>query len=113
MERLRPVGADFRTARDVFRLVATIKAILRDWEYDTASYIDGRLFILVKNAAQTLTDSIEAEEKAIANEQNLQQAIVEMPRAVIENGYKAAIRGGSLMPGGLLAASQLDEPEID
>ena len=113
MERLRLVGADFRTARDVFRLVATIKAILRDWEIDTASCTDGRLFILVNNAAQTLTDSIEAEEKAIANEQTLQQAIVEIPRAVIENGYDAAIRGGSLMPGGLLEASRLDEQEIE
>lgn len=113
MERLRLVGADFRTARDVFRLVATIKAILRDSESDIASCTDGKLFILVNNAAQTLTDSVEEEEKAIANEQNLQQAIVEIPRAVIGNGYKAAIRGGSLMPGGLLEASHLDGREIE
>ena len=113
MERLRLVGADFRTARDVFRLVATIKAILRDWESDTASCTDGKLFMLVNNAAQTLTDSLEAEGKAIANEQNLQQTFVEYPRAVIENGYKGAIRGGSLMLGGLLEASHLDEQEIE
>lgn len=113
MKRLKLVGADFRTARDVFRLIATIKAILCEVESEKASCTDGRLFILVNNAAQTLTDSIEAEEKAIANEQNLQQGIVEMPRAVIDNGYRAAIRGGSLMPGGLLEATHLDGPEIE
>ena len=113
IERLRLAGADFRTARDVFRLVATIKAVLRDWESDTVSCTDGRLFILVNNAAQTFTDSIDAEEKAVANEQSLRQGIVEMPRAMIENGYEAAIRGGSLMPGGLLEASHLDEQEVE
>ncbi len=108
MERLRLVGADFRTARDVFRLVATIKAILHDW-----GSADGRLFILVNNAAQTLTDSIEEEKTAIANEQHRLNSTIKGPRVVIKNGYEAAVRGGSLIPGGLLEASHLTQLEIE
>lgn len=66
-ERLRIVGADFRTDRDVFRLAVVVRKILAEWYQDSVPRLD----ILINNAAQTLTDSGEAERKAIAQETKL------------------------------------------
>lgn len=108
--RLRIVGADFRTAKDVFRLVRTVKEILDEWKAeDEKTY---RLFLLINNAAQTLTDPIAAEKKAIANESRLRQLNIEGTNTVISNGYEATLRGGSLMPGGLLEAGGIQETEM-
>lgn len=109
IDRLRIVGADFRTAKDVFRLVGTIKKILYEWQAEDETA--GRLFLLINNAAQTLTDPVSAEKKAIANEYQLRQLNIEGTRAVISNGYEATLRGGSLMPGGLLEAAGMKEIE--
>ena len=109
LSSLRIIGADFRTAKDVFRLVATVKQILNEWETDDE--LAGRLFLLVNNAAQTLTDPIGAEKKAIANESRLRQLALENPHPVINNGYEASVRGGSLMPGGLLEAGGVREAQ--
>ncbi|MCJ1458696.1 hypothetical protein MMC28_009070 [Mycoblastus sanguinarius] len=109
--RLRLVGADFRRAKDVFRFVATIKDILREWDYGAASKSGGVLHILINNAAQTLADPIATEKKAIQNEMKLQK-LLGGASSVVENGYEATIRGGSRMLGGLVEASELTEPEI-
>lgn len=111
IDRLCIVGADFRTAKDVFRLIGTMKKILDKWKAEDET--TGRLFLLVNNAAQTLTDPIAAEKKAIANESRLRQLNIEDTSAVITNGYEAAVRGGSLMPGGLLEAGGMKETVED
>ena len=113
MGRLKLVGADFRNARDVFHLVATIQTILRDGKNDISPCMDGALFILINNAAQTLTDSVEQERKAITNERNLQTSTIEGPRSVVRTNYEATIRGGSLMRRGLLDASHINQHEIE
>jgi hypothetical protein len=48
------VGADFRTARDVFALVGVVKDCLRAWGTQ-------KFDVLTNNAAQTLTDRVELE----------------------------------------------------
>ena len=111
IDRLRIVGADFRTAKDVFRLVNTIKEILDERKAENET--TGRLFLLINNAAQTLTDPIAAEKKAVANEFRLRQLNIEGTSAVVSNGYEATLRGGSLMPGGLLEAGGIQEAEKD
>lgn len=69
-ERLRIVGADFRTSRDVFRLAFVVRRTLAEWSPDCVPGLD----VLINNAAQTLTDSKEAERKAIAQETELQES---------------------------------------
>jgi hypothetical protein len=46
-ERLAIVGADFRTSKDVFRLVSAVRRTLADWSLDGVP----RLEILINNAA--------------------------------------------------------------
>lgn len=58
--RLKVVGADFRTASDAFALVVQTKSILKEWGCG--------LDILINNAAQTLTDSVAMEEAAVRRE---------------------------------------------
>lgn len=69
-ERLTIVGADFRTSRDVSRLVSTVRRTLAGWSLDGVP----RLEILINNAAQTLTDSEEAERKAVTQETELRES---------------------------------------
>ncbi|KAG8530744.1 uncharacterized protein KY384_004101 [Bacidia gigantensis] len=102
MQRLKIIGADFRTAKDVFRLVSSIQDVLSEWKEERESL--GQLFLLINNAAQTLTDPIAAEKKAIANEEHFRRERI--CNRVVDNGYHPTIRGGSLMPGGLLETSQ-------
>ncbi|TQN70865.1 hypothetical protein CSHISOI_04605 [Colletotrichum shisoi] len=97
-DRLRIVGADFRTARDAFALVEATRGILAR---------EGRtLDILINNAAQTLTDPVEREKEAIAREQMLLLLLppLEAPadgggpggeRVVVRQGYAARVRGGA------------------
>jgi len=88
--RLRIIGADFRTSRDVFRLASTAHKVLMDWSAGAA-----QLDILINNAAQTLTDSTAAESKAIAQEEELRarsgssQLLVDPDR-----DYIPRVRGG-------------------
>ncbi|KAK3688825.1 hypothetical protein B0T22DRAFT_162461 [Podospora appendiculata] len=66
--RLKIVGADFRRARDAFALAEATKSIIQSWGATT-------LDILINNAAQTLTDSVKKEERAVLYEQQqLEQA---------------------------------------
>jgi hypothetical protein len=86
--RLRIVGADFRTARDAFQLVITVKRLLKEWT-------DSPLHILINNAAQTLTDSIKAETKAIAREEQLhEQPGSHRLLADVGHSYEPRVRGG-------------------
>ncbi|POS81585.1 hypothetical protein DHEL01_v200023 [Diaporthe helianthi] len=85
MNRLRVVGADFRTANDAFTLVRQTKSILQEW----GSGLD----ILINNAAQTLTDSVEMEETAVARESSLKGTAMPM---LAEGNYEARVwRGAS------------------
>lgn len=99
-DRLRIVGADFRTAVDVFRLVTAIKAILKSWSDHGGPC---NLNILVNNAAQTLTDPVAAEKKAIANEESLKH--LGSGRFICDSNYSPRVRGGTMLPWGLLEAS--------
>ncbi|KAJ3569332.1 hypothetical protein NP233_g5119 [Leucocoprinus birnbaumii] len=91
--RLRIVGADFRSAKDVFDLVAEIKEILKTWDL-------AKLDILVNNAAQTLTDTLEKEQGNIRRERILlESSKVDVNRGniqplVAETQYQPRVRGG-------------------
>ncbi|KAE8150934.1 hypothetical protein BDV25DRAFT_103647 [Aspergillus avenaceus] len=91
-ERLRVVGADFRTARDAFRLVAVVRQLLNDWngENQGAQSLD----ILINNAAQTLTDPVRSETRAIMREEQLDTG--ESQRLIAHDGehYTPKLRGG-------------------
>lgn len=84
-DRLRVVGADFRSARDAFELVAKAKAVVEQW--------GGTLDILINNAAQTLTDSLDTEKAAVRRENRL---IREKDSMMVEGPpiYQPRIRGG-------------------
>ena len=84
MHRLRIVGADFRAARDAFALVEQVRALVSDF--------GGKLDILINNAAQTLTDSVEQEEGAISRETKLQLAHSPTPTLSV-HAYEARVRG--------------------
>lgn len=95
--KLKIVGADFRTAKDAFRLVYVVKELLRSWGSELSLIKSERsLDILINNAAQTLTDPVRAEARAIFREEQLK----DHPRtqAMIAghpgDGYRPRIRGG-------------------
>lgn len=85
VDRLRVVGADFRSARDAFELVARAKAVVEEW--------GGTLNILINNAAQTITDSLDVEKTAVRRETLLSH---EKEPMLVEgsSAYKPRIRGG-------------------
>jgi NAD(P)-dependent dehydrogenase (short-subunit alcohol dehydrogenase family) len=93
---LKIVGADFRTASDAFRLVHIVKQLLYAWDGETPSDTPQSLDILINNAAQTLTDPIKAEMRAISREDNIK----DHPQAMAllsgsENDrYTPRVRGG-------------------
>jgi len=76
---------------------------LQEWDGDNSGRSDGKLDILINKAAQTLTDPIAAETKAIQNEMRIQRLLGDTS-SVVANGYEATIRGGSQMLGGLIEA---------
>lgn len=88
ISRLRIMGADFRTAKDVFALVKAIIGCLHEWG-------TSKLDILINNAAQTLTDSVEREERQIQREWLLMSA-ESGDRLVQDNDvdYTPRLRGG-------------------
>lgn len=91
--RIRVVGADFRTARDAFALVTAAKGILAEWAQGGAT--DERLDILVNNAAQTLTDSVNKEKVAVGRECELQNDLgVGALQVTSGQGYQAMVRVG-------------------
>jgi NAD(P)-dependent dehydrogenase (short-subunit alcohol dehydrogenase family) len=90
-DRLRVVGADFRSAADAFALVHETKRCLETWSDGGAA----RLSVVINNAAQTLTDSVRKEERAVGREDALRHEI-EYSRPLIEGTYKARVRGRAL-----------------
>jgi NAD(P)-dependent dehydrogenase (short-subunit alcohol dehydrogenase family) len=90
-DRLKVVGADFRSAADAFSLVHETKRCLEMWSAEG----DVRLSAVINNAAQTLTDSVKKEERAIEREIELFQK-VETPTLLIEGTYQARTRGRAL-----------------
>lgn len=93
---LKVVGADFRTANDAFRLVHIVKQLLRAWDDETPSDTSKSLDILINNAAQTLTDPIKGEVRAISREDHLKEHPQTMALlAESENDrYTPRVRGG-------------------
>lgn len=84
-DRLMVVGADFRNSRDAFALVEQTKTVVAQW--------GGTLDILINNAAQTLTDSLGSEEKAVGRERSL-RSHADLMLAEDAFGYQPRIRGG-------------------
>ncbi|KAL2075868.1 hypothetical protein VTL71DRAFT_811 [Oculimacula yallundae] len=89
---LRIDGADFRAASDVFGLVAVMKKQLREWSQDG----EARQDVLINNAAQTLTDTLEKEMEATHQEKKLAiQNSHERSRLLLDSsGYEARVGGG-------------------
>ncbi|EAU82046.1 dehydrogenase [Coprinopsis cinerea okayama7 len=88
--RLKIVGADFRSAKDVFALVGTVKRCCHEWKDGSDS---PALNILINNAAQTLTDSVEKEAESIRREGEFESR---QDGAGLVTGatYQARVRGG-------------------
>ncbi|CAH0003814.1 unnamed protein product [Clonostachys byssicola] len=95
--RLRIVGADFRTARDAFALAAEVKSILEAWS--TGDSTKPLLDILINNAAQTLTDGETKETIAVHRESSLHVSLPTHP-ALPATSYTPRIGGG--VPDGFL-----------
>ncbi|KAB8304387.1 hypothetical protein EYC80_003791 [Monilinia laxa] len=89
-KRLRVIGADFRAANDVFHLVAGIKQLLRNWNTEN----QGKLDILINNAAQTWTDSVKQERRAIEREDQLLLESSNYHSLLLETNYSPRFRGG-------------------
>lgn len=90
VKRLRVLGADFRAANDVFHLISGIKQVLRHWSVDSTQRLD----ILINNAAQTWTDSVKEERRAIEWENQLRLEDNNSGSLLLETNYNARIRGG-------------------
>lgn len=103
--RLRIVGADFRSASDAFALVREVKSCLQSWG------TKARLCLLVNNAAQTLTDSLQKEDRAIRLENTLWEQ-TKGQTLLIEGAYHARARGGAapMLLEGPKPASNLEIP---
>ncbi|KAI4087135.1 MAG: hypothetical protein L6R37_008353, partial [Teloschistes peruensis] len=101
VSRLKIVGADFRRAKDVFSLVRSIAYILHNWKSDNLGSPNRRLNILINNAAQTLTDPVCAEEKAIQREGALPR-MTDSLALIVHNDYEATVSGGSRLLGGFI-----------
>lgn len=102
MSRLRVVGADFRTANDAFSLVGQTKSILEEW----GSSLD----ILINNAAQTLTDSVEMEEAAVTRETALKGRMMAM---LAEGKYEARVWRGTASNNVLKDAVREDDMQAE
>ena len=88
---LRIVGADFRAASDVFHMISLVKDCLREWSENEVV----KLGILINNAAQTLTDPVETERKAVARERLLQvSGAPTVAELLLGQDYKSRVRGG-------------------
>lgn len=88
-KRLKIIGADFRAASDVFELISLVKRCLEEW-CDGAAKLD----ILVNNAAQTLTDPLDTEKRAVERESSLQVSGPQSSTLLPHGNYEPRIRGG-------------------
>ncbi|KAJ3537729.1 hypothetical protein NMY22_g5480 [Coprinellus aureogranulatus] len=101
-ERLKIVGADFRTAKDVFALIESVKKCLKEWDSSV-------LHILINNAAQTLTDSVKKEDDSIRRERLL---LLESSSGIVtENRYQA--RGPGRAPGYIIQYPSSERLALD
>lgn len=89
-KRLKVVGADFRCAADAFALAKETKTCLIEW----ADGREPKLHALINNAAQTLTDSVKKEQRAIQHEDTLRNGSMG-EGLLIEGTYRARVRGGA------------------
>ncbi|KAI0397830.1 hypothetical protein F5Y17DRAFT_293267 [Xylariaceae sp. FL0594] len=100
IDRLRVVGADFRSARDAFELAKVIRRIIRGEEWG-----GGVLHILINNAAQTLTDSIAKEGASVKREGELERSDIGSSasrlRLLPSSSYKPRIRAGNVSVAGI------------
>jgi NAD(P)-dependent dehydrogenase (short-subunit alcohol dehydrogenase family) len=87
-DKLKVVGADFRSAADAFILVHETKRCLEMWSAEGKV----QLSAVINNAAQTLTDSLKKEERAIGRENELCHNF-ETHTLLVEGTYKARMRG--------------------
>ncbi|KAI0428551.1 NAD(P)-binding protein [Xylaria sp. FL1042] len=87
MDRLLIVGADFRSARDAFELARETRRIVQGW--------GGTLHILINNAAQTLTDSIEKEKLSVRTEERLRNS-TEPSLLLPPTSYVPKVRAGAI-----------------
>ncbi|KAI0470212.1 hypothetical protein F4859DRAFT_124640 [Xylaria cf. heliscus] len=86
IDRLAIIGADFRSARDAFELAREIRQIVKGW--------GGTLHILINNAAQTLTDSIDKETSSVRNEEWLKDSI-QPSHLLPSTSYVPKVRAGN------------------
>ncbi|KAI1130268.1 NAD(P)-binding protein [Nemania abortiva] len=98
MDRLRIVGADFRSSRDAFELAREIRQIVQGW--------GATLDILINNAAQTLTDSIEKERSSVRKEELLKGSIGKS-LLLPSTSYTPKVRAGNIASIEGLAPQQL------
>lgn len=112
-DRIRVVGADFRTAKDAFALVVAVKGVLTEWAQEgTTGNGDGRLDVLVNNAAQTLTDPVKKERVAVSREYELQNSsAVGALQVTSGQGYRAMIRVGGKETQMFIGLPAADEQE--
>ena len=98
--RLKVVGADFRNSKDVFELVNVVIQCLTHW----GGTKNPKLDILINNAVQTWTDTIEMEQNLIENEVRLSQNTSHP--LLLESNYVPRIRGGVVeQPHALISSS--------
>jgi NAD(P)-dependent dehydrogenase (short-subunit alcohol dehydrogenase family) len=106
-DRLRIIGADFRSAKDAHDLVHETKQCLKQWAHGE----DAKLSALINNAAQTLTDSVKKEERAMKREDDLRKRIAHR-EFLIDGGYKARVRGREL-PMRLESTTSISVPALE
>ncbi|TRX93066.1 hypothetical protein FHL15_005934 [Xylaria flabelliformis] len=87
IERLSIIGADFRSARDAFELAREIHRVVQGW--------GGTLHILINNAAQTLTDSIEKETSSVKKEERLKSSTTSS-HLLPSTSYVPKVRAGNM-----------------
>ncbi|KAI0191677.1 short-chain dehydrogenase [Xylaria flabelliformis] len=87
IDRLSIIGADFRSARDAFELAREIRRVVQGW--------GGTLHILINNAAQTLTDSIEKEASSVKKEERLKSS-TKSSHLLPSTSYVPKVRAGNM-----------------
>lgn len=96
LRKLRIIGADFRTSVDVFATAKRVKQTLAQWDeygwYGTSHSV----YVLINNAAQTLTDSVEKEKMSIQQEGELAREQGYSRILLTEEDYTPRIRGGMM-----------------
>ncbi|CAH0040320.1 unnamed protein product [Clonostachys solani] len=93
-DRLRILGADFRTAHDAFELAKLVKDTLSTCAV-TSRHATPTLDIMINNAAQTLTDGDKKEETAVSREIDLAVSLPQHPALPAVASYTPRVGGGA------------------